>query len=279
MATFIEPENLTKPDLLEGEEFNELYTEDSTDNVDEPDGNSIDNDDVTDKTDELPEKYRGKTTAEIIQMHKEAEKLLGRHSSEVGELRKIVDDFVKTNLDSNTAQNQNGNVQQDEELDFFDDPKRAVEQAIANNPALAEVKNLNKQLKEQAFMQRINTEFPEHATLGDDPDFVAWIQASNIRGQMAARAINEYDWESAEELLSTWRRLSKTKENTKEIQKADLKQERQKASTGSAAGSGESKSRKVYRRADIINLMRTDPERYAALSDEITKAYSEGRVK
>ncbi len=279
MATFIEPENLTKPDLLEGEEFNELDTEDSTDNVDEPDGNSIDNDDVTDETDELPEKYRGKTTAEIIQMHKEAEKLLGRHSSEVGELRKIVDDFVKTNLDSNTAQNQNGNVQQDEELDFFDDPKRAVEQAIANNPALAEVKNLNKQLKEQAFMQRINTEFPEHTTLGDDPDFVAWIQASNIRGQMAARAINEYDWESAEELLSTWRRLSKTKENTKEIQKADLKQERQKASTGSAAGSGESKSRKVYRRADIINLMRTDPERYAALSDEITKAYSEGRVK
>ena len=277
MATFIDPENLINNELLEGEEFNELDTEDSTDIVDEPNGNSVENDDVLD---EIPEKYKNKTTAEIIQMHKEAEKLLGRHSSEVGELRKIVDDFVKTNLDSNTAQNQNGNVQQqDDELDFFDDPKKAVEQAIANNPALAEVKNLNKQMKEQAFIQRINAEFPEHAELGQDPDFVEWIQSSNIRGQMANRAINEYDWESAEELLSTWRRLNKTQKNTKEIQKADLKQERKKASTGSAEGSGESKSRKVYRRADIINLMRTDPERYAALSDEITRAYSEGRVK
>ena len=36
---------------------------------------------------------------------------------------------------------------------------------------------------------------------------------------------------------------------------------------------------KVYRRADIIKLMKTDPERYNALSDEILKAYAEGRVK
>jgi hypothetical protein len=275
MATFIDPENLDENNLDEDVEFNELDTEDSTENVEQTDGYSGEQDE---EVDELPEKYKGKSTAEIIQMHKEAEKLLGRHSSEVGELRKIVDDFVKTNLDSNTTNKQNESTSY-EEVDFFDDPKRAVEQAIANNPALAEVKNLNKQLKEQAFMQRINAEFPEHNKLGDDPAFVEWIQGSNIRGQMANRAINEHDWESAEELLSTWRRLNKTRENTKEIQKADLKQERQKASTGSAASSGESKSRKMYRRTDIINLMRTDPERYSALSDEITKAYAEGRVK
>ena len=40
---------------------------------------------------EIPDKYRGKSAEELVQMHQEAEKLLGRQSSEVGELRKVVD--------------------------------------------------------------------------------------------------------------------------------------------------------------------------------------------
>ena len=36
---------------------------------------------------------------------------------------------------------------------------------------------------------------------------------------------------------------------------------------------------KVYRRADIIKLMKNDPDRYQALADEIMAAYAEGRVK
>ena len=52
--------------------------------------------------DDIPEKYQGKDIKDIVQMHQEAEKLLGRQSSEVGELRKIVDDFVKTQLDTQT---------------------------------------------------------------------------------------------------------------------------------------------------------------------------------
>ena len=41
----------------------------------------------TPQEDDIPDKYKGKSTAEIVRMHQEAEKLLGRQSSEVGELR------------------------------------------------------------------------------------------------------------------------------------------------------------------------------------------------
>ena len=41
--------------------------------------------------DDIPDKYKNKSTAEIVRMHQEAEKLLGRQSSEVGELRSVVD--------------------------------------------------------------------------------------------------------------------------------------------------------------------------------------------
>jgi hypothetical protein len=35
---------------------------------------------------DIPDKYKGKSAEELVQMHQEAEKLLGRQSSEVGEL-------------------------------------------------------------------------------------------------------------------------------------------------------------------------------------------------
>ena len=36
------------------------------------------------ETDGVPDKYRNKSAQELVQMHQEAEKLLGRQSSEVG---------------------------------------------------------------------------------------------------------------------------------------------------------------------------------------------------
>ena len=53
---------------------------------------------------------------------------------------------------------------------------------------------------------------------------------------------------------------------------------RRKAATVETGGTNES-SRKVYRRVDLMRLMTKDPDRYEAMSDEIMKAYQEGRVK
>ena len=44
----------------------------------------------------IPDKYQGKSLEEVVQMHQEAEKLLGRQSSEVGELRRVVDDYISS---------------------------------------------------------------------------------------------------------------------------------------------------------------------------------------
>jgi hypothetical protein len=51
-----------------------------------------------------------------------------------------------------------------------------------------------------------------------------------------------------------------------------------KAAGVDVGGSGEV-SRKIYRRADLIKLKMTDPDRYMALEAEILDAYATGRVK
>jgi hypothetical protein len=46
-----------------------------------------------------------------------------------------------------------------------------------------------------------------------------------------------------------------------------------------SSGSDEAPSKKIYRRADIIKLMQTDPDKYDSMQPEIMAAYSEGRVR
>ena len=65
--------------------------------------------------------------------------------------------------------------------------------------------------------------------------------------------------------------------------KAEEKVKREKVlrkTSSESRSSGDSVGgKKVYRRADLINLQVTDPRRYESLADEIQQAYVEGRVK
>ena len=63
---------------------------------------------------EIPDKYRNKSLDDVIKMHQEAEKLIGRQAQEVGEIRKLTDELIKTNLNKNTQ-----DTQVEPEVDFF----------------------------------------------------------------------------------------------------------------------------------------------------------------
>ena len=52
---------------------------------------------------ELPAKYQGKSLQDVVQMHQEAEKALGRQSGEVGELRQVVDQFIQSQTKPTTT--------------------------------------------------------------------------------------------------------------------------------------------------------------------------------
>jgi excinuclease UvrABC nuclease subunit len=100
-----------------------------------------------------------------------------------------------------------------------------------------------------------------------------------------AKADAEYDFEAADELLSTYKEIKQIKQQqqVQQATNADLVESKaqsqaMKAASVDVGGSGEV-SRKVYRRADLIKLRMTDPDRYMQMSDEIMQAYAEGRVK
>jgi hypothetical protein len=222
----------------------------------------------------IPEKYQNKSIEELVQMHQEAEKLVGKQSSEVGELRKVVDEYI--HQQTQLTQQTNEPV---EEIDFFSEPDKAVSNAIENHPSVREAKQVAQEYRKTTALSQLQSKHPEMNTILQDEKFLEWIKGSNVRTRLLQQADQQFDVEAADELFSTWKERQQMIGTTADAEKSQRKQQVKAASTGSSSGSGEKASRKIYRRADIINLMRTDPARYQALSDEILKAYAEGRVK
>lgn len=268
MATFLDEERFDE-DSLEADESIENLDEQEEEITEEPEQQASPEDD-------LPEKYRGKSASEIARMHVEAEKALGRQGGEVGELRKIVDDFVKTQLDNKTTRKE---AVEEEPLDWFADPDKAMQRAIDNHPKMKQAEQVTLEMAKARALNTLRNKHPDYNDVLQDPSFMEWVQASKVRTRLFMAADQRYDTEAADELLSNWKERKSFSQQAVSQDKVDRKQKVRQASTGSKASSGEGPSRKIYRRADIIKLMQTDPDRYMALADEIQKAYAEKRVR
>lgn len=228
--------------------------------------------------DDIPEKYRGKSAKEIARMHQEAEKALGRQGSEVGELRRLVDDFIKAQTVTKTQQQAPAEDDVDD-VDFFADPKAAISKAIEKHPKIKAAEELILSSKKAEALNTLKTQHPDFQEIVQSPDFAEWVGKSKVRQELFLRADQAYDFDAANELLTTFKERKAVVEKTKAIEQVERKQAVKAASMGSGKGSSESIGKKTYRRADIIDLMMRNPDRYAALSDEIMTAYAEGRVK
>jgi hypothetical protein len=222
---------------------------------------------------ELPEKYREKSLDEIVKMHQEAEKLIGKQAQEVGEVRKLADELIKQNLGSRQQTRQ-----EEPEVDFFENPQRAVQRTVDNHPDILAARQVTQEMRRAQIQQRLAQEHPDFGDIAKDQDFANWVKSSPIRIKIFEQADSGYDFDSANELLSTYKQLRSVKQKQTSDDGEVTRKQNLKAVGVDVGGSGES-SKKVYRRADLIRLKMQDPNRYDALSDEIMQAYQEGRVR
>lgn len=220
---------------------------------------------------ELPEKYRGKSVADVVKMHQEAEKLIGRSMNEVNEVRKLADELIKSQLTPKPK------IEEEKPVDFFENPQEAIRQQIENNPRVLAAEQYARQMQIEQSRQRLNQLHPDVQQIVGDEDFRNWIAASTVRQKLFQQA-DQYDLDAANELLSTYKELRNVRQQKMQQVDNTARDQTLKQVAVDTGGSGES-SRKVYRRADLIRLKIRDPQKYESMQDEIMAAYSEGRVK
>ena len=272
-ANFIEPEDLDQEQEVEQvletpeEQPQEQPAEEQAQAVEEP----------QQQEGELPSKYRGKSMPEIIKMHQEAEKLIGKQAQEVGEVRRLADELLKRQLQENKAVEPPQETETDRQDRYLEDPVAAVNAAVDKHPAIQQAQLQAFEYKQQQVTQRLKQEFSNFDEVINDTKFFDWIKASPVRTRLFSEAHQQYDYDSASELISTWNNTIKTNASSAADSQVGMSKNLKAATvdTGSSAPS----SRKIYRRSDLINLRLRDPQRYEAMQDEILSAYAEGRVK
>jgi hypothetical protein len=221
---------------------------------------------------ELPEKYRGKSIEDVVKMHRDAEELIARQGREVGEVRKLADELIKSQLTPKAEI-----AEKSKEVDFFENPQEAIRQQIENNPRVLAAEQYAKQSQAEQSKQRLAQMHPDVLQVLQDEGFQTWIKGSRVRSQLFQHA-NNYDLDAADELLTTYKELRGVRQKLIETADNSVRDKTLKAAAVDTGGSGES-SQKVFRRADLIRLKMRDPAKYEDRMPEIMEAYRTGRVK
>ena len=228
---------------------------------------------------DIPKKYAGKSMSEVIEMHQNVEQALGKQGAELGEQRKLMQSLIEAqNKVNETTPPEEPVIQED---NFFDDPVEAVNKAIENHPDVIKAREERMGNMQKHNLENLDKEYPDWQKTVQNSDFQKFIGDSATRTEMFRKADVEYRSDLAIELFD-WYSKTKMSGATQEAvaeEKSKI-ESAMKKTTGESRSSGDSVGgKKVYRRADLINLQVTDPNRYATLADEIQEAYAEGRVK
>ena len=231
-------------------------------------------------------KYAGKSMEEVIKMQQEAENLMNKQSDELGQHRAAVrekDQLIKTLLEAQNKANEATPPEEPviQEENFYDDPVSAVNKAIENHPDVIKAREERMGNMQKHNLEALDKAYPDWQKTVQDSSFQKFIGDSETRTEMFRKADVDYRSDLAIELFDWYSQTQMSGATQEAVAEEKSKIEKQMKQTSSESrSSGDSVGgKKIYRRADLINLQVTDPNRYASLADEIQSAYAEGRVK
>jgi len=263
---------------LQGEPITETQEEQVTEGVQ--------NEETQQPEPEIPEKYAGKSMQDVIKMQQEAESLMSKQADELGKSRASVrekDQLLTALLE---AQNKATDTTPPEETvtqedNFFTDPVSAVNQAIENHPDVIKAREERMGNVQKHNLESLEKAYPDWQETVKDSNFQKFIGDSATRTEMFRKADVEYRSDLAIELFDwyTQTAMSEKTQEAKAEEKSKIQSNLKKTSSESRSSGDSVGGKKIYRRADLIQLQVNDPNRYEALQDEIYSAYQDGRVK
>jgi hypothetical protein len=237
--------------------------------------------DAAEEDTSIPEKFRGKTAAEIAASYMELEKDYGRRGNELGDLRKVTDDILKAQLTPKADAEPAKPASEVTSDDLLENPQAVIDAAVANSP---HVKALEKEKADNAAanaLARFTETHSDAEKVVADPRFQEWILANPVRAARWNKADNSFDFDTASEIISTFKEVNPVAENNGDAGAAERNAALESVATPAAgAGNpGTTGTKKYLLRSELMKLKQTDPDRYERLQPQIIAAYAEKRVK
>lgn len=236
----------------------------------------------------VPEKYRGKSVEEIIQMHQNAESALGRMANDLGTQRKLTDRLLDVKRNDDLQRNGGHKLPQVTSAELLEKPTETLERftSAQGEQLVSGLKQDIDSLRGEIHKQNFVAKHPDYQDLANDQEFVRWVQLSPYRSRAAVEAYKG-DWVAADELMSEFKaarpKTAPVNEPARKPATNNMDAARAAAleSSNTSGDAGGKKAGKILRRADLIRLRVEKPDVYYSddMQREIMLAYAEDRVK
>lgn len=242
--------------------------------------------------DEVPEKFKGKTPAEIARAYHDLESHLGRQGAELGELRKTLDLAIQASLVRKSEPTPTAPQTTDaaDDTEFFTNPREAIRKELKNSDVLKELQQHRQMTQQERNAAMLREKHPDLNEVVGDPEFQKWVGASKVRAALFTEAHKNYNFEAGDELLSTYKELKGVKKaeapapapvqnGANDAARADALRAASVPSGNSAPVNEGNSGKPIFKRRQLVDLKINNPAKYEAMSDEITLAYLENRVR
>lgn len=228
--------------------------------------------------DDLPEKYRGKSIQDVIEMHQNAERAMHKKANELNDLEKRLLKGIDTAIDR-----QLGKDSQDKPIvsmeELLEDPQAAILKVVqsANKQVDSKSEENTPQVSVMTEDDFIN-KHKDHEAIGKSEEFANWLEAAPARLERLTKALEKNDYDAADELLVSFKEVHPDI-NAKKKEADTQRKEAEQALSGTRSSRTNSKSGgPKIKESTIIKRMNSDPDWYVTNSAEINRAYEEGRV-
>lgn len=230
---------------------------------------------------EVPEKYRGKSVMDLIEMHRNAEKALSRQGQDLAEQRRLTDQILGFKKENVEAPKEPVRITPDE---VFTDPNTAIEKLIKSSETTRKTEDLAERLNslERGIGQKeFETRHPTFMKDVEDKEFLDWVSKNKSRTELLARLHYQYDFNAGNDLWDMWNEVRGSRTEGPKTDKL-------KAAKTVRSGPVDTSNKPVYSRAKLLALQadaaRGDPAARQKWNDpafqaEYLEAYREGRIK
>lgn len=237
---------------------------------------------------QIPDRFRGKTKADIAASFVELEKAYSRQGNDLGALRRTVDQMLELQSQAQDASPEQGSTADPVTVDdLYEDADANIRRA-AREEVSSEIKELKDELEDlrrDKALSGLNAKFPTWQQDAQSPEFLNWVQENDYRARLAVQADSNFDFDAAEILLGMYYDTnSQATEVVEETVDASTEQQFRDATLESTSPPP-TELVDTYSRFELMEkrlaAKRGDlkAERWlAANSESIHKAYEEGRI-
>lgn len=232
---------------------------------------------------ELPERFRDKSPAEIARSYEELEKAFSRQGNDLGELRRTVDQFMALQSEANSQEETSEKAEPISIDDLYDDTDNSIRRVVREE-AGSRLEQLEQALAEERFnarLESLDSKYEGWREVAESPQFVEWVNSAPYRARIAAEARESMDVDAAETLLSMYYDLNQvSSENNERRRDEQLRQ-----ATLESSGPEQPEMVETFSRAELmqkrIAAKQGDPEATTWLKknqERIAIAYEEGHI-